>query len=73
MGAMSTMHVSRANALKALATIEHARLSDSEVAERLNDALREGGYSLDEVSVSHHDGDDFDLEQLERMASAIAG
>lgn len=71
MGATSTMRVSRDAALAALAKIEHASLSDEAIAERLNDAIRAGGYSLDEVRIGS-DGDDWDQQNLERIADGIA-
>lgn len=71
MGATSTMRVSRDAALAALAKIEHANLGDDALAERLNDAIREGGYSLDEVRISS-DGDDWDQQNLDRIAESIA-
>lgn len=70
MGAMTTLRVSRDDALTALARIEHAALSDSQIEDRLNQALRDGGYSLDEVSISSFGGSR-DLEDLERMTNSI--
>jgi len=71
MGAMSTMTVSRAAALRALATIEHAGLDDDAVVELLNARIAEGGYSLDEVAI-HSSGSDWDESNLERIAESIA-
>jgi hypothetical protein len=68
MGATTTMFISRRDALAALARLEFAKLSDAEVDDRLNYALRKIGYRLDEVSISS-ESNDGDLEALERMPS----
>jgi len=71
MGATSTMHVSRDDALAAIARIEHANLDDDAVAERLNALLVDNGHSLDEVSIGGS-GDAWDVTNLERIAGALA-
>ena len=71
MGATSTMTVTRSAALAALAKIENANLSDDALTERLNDAIREGGYSLDEIQIAGS-GNDWDESNLDRIAESIA-
>jgi len=71
MGATSTMHVSRDDALAAIAKIEHSGLDDDAVADRLNGLLALNGYSLDEVSIASS-GDDWDVGNLARIADSMA-
>lgn len=71
MGATSTMSVSRNAALAALAKIEHAKLDDDALTERLNDAILQGGFSLDEIQITSH-GDDWDESNLDRIAESIS-
>lgn len=72
MGATSTMFVTRRDALASLAAIENASLDDDTIAERLNDAIRRGGFALDEVRIGSST-DANDAEHLERITRSIAG